>query len=327
METLMQWSIDLIVWMQQFPVFEIPMQIFTYMGSQEFYLLILPALFWSLDYTLGLRMAVMLVLSGGINDIFKLSFHQPRPYWVSTAVQAMSAEASFGLPSGHTIMSTGVWGMGAATVNRPWIWVVAIFLILMVGVSRIYLGVHFLHDVILGWLLGAVLLVIVLRLWDKLTAWVRPMSLAQQCSLSLAFALAILLPGVIAYNNLQAWPLPAEWISNAQTAGVDELPHPITLDNTIASSAVLLGLLLGAAWFTRQGKYESQGQPAQYVLRYAVGVVGILVLWMGLKLVFPEGDDPLAYAFRYLRYTLIGFWLSAGAPYLFARLGLARLQG
>ena len=58
-------------------------------------------------------------------------------------------------------------------------------------------------------------------------------------------------------------------------------------------------------------------------MRYLVGVAGVLIIYYGLKIIFPEGESILAYLLRYLRYTLIGFWVSAGAPWIFIRLRLA----
>jgi hypothetical protein len=59
--------------------------------------------------------------------------------------------------------------------------------------------------------------------------------------------------------------------------------------------------------------------------RYLIGVVGVLILWRGLGLVFdllaPDETLP-AHLLRYLRYSLVGLWISALAPLLFIRLGL-----
>jgi hypothetical protein len=45
-----------------------------------------------------------------------------------------------------------------------------------------------------------------------------------------------------------------------------------------------------------------------------------------LGAVFPRGEELLSYILRYLRYTLVGLWISAGAPYLFLRLRLAQRE-
>jgi len=40
-------------------------------------------------------------------------------------------------------------------------------------------------------------------------------------------------------------------------------------------------------------------------------------------MVFPSGEDLIGFFFRYLRYSLVGLWISAGAPYLFFHFKLA----
>ena len=50
--------------------------------------------------------------------------------------------------------------------------------------------------------------------------------------------------GSIAYGALRTWVMPAEWLANARQAGVDVLPAPVTLENTISFSAALLGCAL-----------------------------------------------------------------------------------
>ena len=302
---------------------EAPMQFFSFLGSEEFFLLVLPILYWSVNADLGLRVGVILLLSGALNDALKLALHGPRPYWYSPAVKALSAETSFGVPSGHAQIAAGVWGMLAARLNRAWVWGLAIFIIFMIGLSRLYLGVHFPHDVLLGWLVGGFVLWVLLRAWDRVAAWVKGQSLGRQIGLAFGFSMLLLLGSVIPYLALQSWELPAAWMANATAAGVDEPPHPITLNGILTMSGTLFGLFAGLAWMNTQGGFSAQGTVNQRALRYVVGVLGVGVLWFGLGAVFPRGDELLPYILRFARYSLVGLWVSAGAPWLFIKLRLA----
>ena len=58
-------------------------------------------------------------------------------------------------------------------------------------------------------------------------------------------------------------------------------------------------------------------------LRYVLGGIVLLALWFGLGQIFPRGEDLISYILRFLRYTLIGVWVSALAPIIFMRIGLA----
>ena len=325
MEPIFQSGIAFIIWFQGLGGWlEIPMKFFSFLGMEEFFLLALPVIYWSVDANTGLRFGVILLITGGLKDILKLAFHGPRPYWFSTQVKALAFEPSFGVPSGHALMAVGLWGMAASLFKRPWAWAAAVFIIFMIGVSRLYLAVHFPHDVLLGWLLGALVLWIFLRLWDAVAAWAKRKSLGQQVGLAFAFSMVMLVMGVIAFGSLRNWVMPAAWMENARQAGLDALPAPVTLDGVITSSGVFFGMLTGLAWMNSRGAYTADGGFWQRLMRLLPGLAGILILYLGLKAIFPRGDAFIPYVLRYLRFAIIGLWVSAGAPWLFLKLKLAR---
>jgi membrane-associated phospholipid phosphatase len=303
----------------------LPMRFFTFLGSEEFFLLVFPALYWSINAGLGVRVGAILLISNGLNDMLKLVFSGPRPYWFSSQVKALAFETSFGVPSGHAQNAVATWGTLAAYIKRPWAWVIALALILLVGLSRIYLGVHFPHDVLLGWLIGAALLWAFLRFSDPLTAWLKGKSLGVQIGLALALSILMLAASFMAFAALQSWVLPAEWAANVQSAGAgpDEVPTPINVENSVSGAGAIFGFLAGLAWITAQGGFSTEGKAWQRVARYVIGLVGLLILWYGLGRVFPRDASFLAYVLRYLRYALVGAWITAGAPYLFLLFKLA----
>jgi membrane-associated phospholipid phosphatase len=325
MEPILQSGIAFIIWLQGLGGWlEIPMKLFSFLGTEELFLLALPIIYWSVDANAGLRLGVILLITGGLKDILKLAFHGPRPYWFSTQVKALAVEVSFGVPSGHALIAAGLWGLAASLVKRPWMWIVAVFIIFMIGLSRLYLAVHFPHDVLLGWALGALVLWAFLRLWEAAAAWAKQKSLGQQVGLAFASSVMMLLAGVLAFGSLRGWVMPAEWVDNALQAGVSALPAPVTLDGVITSAGVLFGMLAGLAWMNSRGGYVADGGFWQRLIRLLPGLVGILILYLGLKAIFPRGDALIPYTLRYLRFALVGLWVSAGAPWLFLKLKLAR---
>lgn len=92
---------------------------------------------------------------------------------------AVLGEDGYSFPSGHTIGTTVVWLLSAWMVNR-WVirghtsrdllWVGTVIVIIAVGISRVYLGVHFPSDVMAGWTLGAawaVMIALVVGVWEQ----------------------------------------------------------------------------------------------------------------------------------------------------------------
>src|SRR5262249_3757044 len=58
-------------------------------------------------------------------------------------------------PSGHAQNTAAVWGTFAALLRRPAVSVLALVVIFLVGLSRLYLGLHWPVDVVSGWAIGA----------------------------------------------------------------------------------------------------------------------------------------------------------------------------
>ncbi len=296
----------------------------TMLGNEEFYMLVMPLLYWSLDSTLGLRMAIILLLSNGVNCVFKVALHAPRPYWLDARVKVYVSETSFGIPSGHAQNAAGLWGLLAASRRLAWEKAVLIAIIFLIGLSRVYLGVHFISDVLAGWFIGGLLLILFLKLERPLTAWLKTRSLGQMLGLAVATSLVLALIQILPVAALGAWQTPTSWMQNALTSQPDTPIDPLNLEDAFTTSGTWLGMLAGVAWlFHRQGGYQAAGRPVQRLLRYAIGGAGIFVLWFVLGQVLPRGADILSFALRFFRYTLVGLWVSAVAPLLFERMGLA----
>ncbi len=299
----------------------VPMKFFSFLGTEDFYLIILPVIYWGFDSRLGLRLGVMVALTSGVNTIFKFAFHSPRPYWVNTEVQALSAETSFGVPSGHAQNALTVWGVFGSYVRKTWVWILVIFVILGISLSRLYLAVHFPFDTLIGWIIGIILLVSFNRAWEPVAAWAKELGLAKQILAAFLASLVLLFAGVGVAAIFKDWSMPVVWLQNAARAG-GEAPHPYSISGLIVSSATIFGLFSGVSWIETKGGYRVAADMKKRIFQYLIGLVGVGLLYIGLKFIFPTGDDLIAYTFRYLRYSLVSFWVSGGAPFLFLKMKL-----
>jgi membrane-associated phospholipid phosphatase len=294
-----------------------PMQAVTALGYEEFFVLLLPTLYWCFDQMVGLRVGLVLVLSNVANNFFKFLFHTPRPYWVSDTIRAYSHETSFGLPSGHAQIAASVWGWLAVEVRKRWFTILALVLIFLIGISRIYLGVHFLTDVLLGWLLGG-LLVWAFSAWHlPLGDWINKKSLIGKIGLiaASAFLMMALILGVrLAVGE---WEMNSAWVEPA--GEVD----PYNLDGIFTVSGTWFGMLCGFVVVTeRRGRFLAGEGGWRRLLRFGVGLVGIAILYLGLGAIFPEGANFISFLLRFIRYSLIGLWVSWWGPVTFEWMGL-----
>ncbi|MBT3337432.1 MAG: phosphatase PAP2 family protein [Anaerolineae bacterium] len=322
MENLLNSGIGLILAFQNMGEWLLaPMKFFSFLGTEDFYLIALPIIYWGVDSALGLRLGVMLALTSGFNTIFKFAFHAPRPYWVNTDVQALSAETSFGVPSGHAQNALALWGVVGSYLRKGWVWVLMVFVILGISLSRLYLAVHFPLDTLVGWLIGIALLLSFNIAWEPVSAWAKKQSFAKQILMAFLASMAMLFVGIGVKSIFNDWTMPTAWLQNAARAG-GHAPDPFSLSGLIVSSATLFGLFSGVAWIETKGGYRVASDLKKRILQYIVGIIGVVFLYIGLKFIFPSGDDLLASAFRYLRYSLVSFWVSGGAPFVFQKMKL-----
>jgi membrane-associated phospholipid phosphatase len=318
-------GIALIVWFQNVGSWlHTPMELFSFIGDEEFFLMFMPIFFWCISPMLGVRLGLLLLFSATINSIFKLAFYSPRPFWYSREVTAFTAEYSFGMPSGHAMNATSVWGGLALSIRRRWAWIVFPLVILSVGVSRLYMGVHFPVDVLLGWTMGILFLIIYFRLETPVKNWLLRQNAPTQLLTAFGATAVLILSGIIFRAALGAWTIPEAWIANAAFALPDADPiNPLALAGIFSNSGVIFGMAAGLIFIYGRGGFQAGGPIWKRVLRFPIGVVGVLLIWQGLGSFLPGGENVVGYSFRYFRYALIGFWVIGAAPMLFVKMRLA----
>ena len=290
------------------------MHVITFLGDEEFYLLVFPLLYWSISRRIGIRLGAMLLLTSGLNAVGKLLVASPRPPFFDPGLERVPEE-TFGLPSGHAQNAVAVWGLLGVVLRRWWSVAAVVVLSGAIGWSRIQLGAHFLEDVLVGWVVGAGLLGVYLLLERRVASWWRRLPATGQVLAGVVASLALIVPGVLLSSRLQGqhFPWPA-------------MPDPTAVvgaSGVVTPAATIAGLVAGLVLLHARGGFDSGGPLAWRLGRVAVGLVGVIVLWQGLGVVFPGGEAPLDLLLRYVRYALVGAWVGGVAPVLFVRLGLA----
>lgn len=327
MEAILNNGVDLILWLQSlgdwiYP----PMRLFSLLGSEEFYLLAMPILYWAVNASLGFRVGVMLLLASGSNVILKWALHLPRPYWYDPRVEGLVAETLFGAPSLHSQVPASIFGLVAATIRRAWIWATVILSVFMIGLSRLVLGVHFHIDVILGWTLGAVAIWLFVSQEKRIKACLDSQRRGIQICAVFLSSIGMIAIGTLVLALTDGFELPETWISNA----ILDQPYvgnfnPFEIEALISPSGALFGLGAGYIWLCSRGGFDAGGIWWKRLLRVMLGLAGIIILWQGLGEIFPKNPDLISYSLRYIRYAFIGFWSAAIAPLLFIRMNLAEM--
>jgi membrane-associated phospholipid phosphatase len=327
MDELWQFELIITIFLQHLGSWlTIPMKAFSFLGQEEFFILVLPVIYWCIDSTLGIRIFLMLMVSNGSNLFFKFVFHTPRPFWYDSRILPISYETMFGLPSGHAQVSASLFGYFSALMRKRWITLSASALIFFIGLSRVYLGVHFSSDVITGWLIGIVTIILFTR-WEKaILLWFTSLKFSNQIVFCILFPLLLLLIILFPIIFISPWNPPSIWIVNATRVIALEAFNPLDPAYAITEAGTLMGFLVGAVWYHKRfGSLNTSGTTRIFIYRYFVGIFGIFIFWYGLGIVFPRSADIISYGLRFLRYILVGLWLSYFAPYVFIKLKLMKI--
>ena len=290
MEELMIWGLDVVRAVQSIkgPLLTVVMQILTQVGSEYFYLLFLPVVFWCVDARFGIRFGLVFLLSAFTNSWLKVVFAVPRPFVLDPSV-GLAHETSFALPSGHAQGSATFWGLLAVRFRSPWGLVLAIVVPLIIGFTRIYLGVHYPTDLFLGWLLG----------WGIALAW---------------FGFGDRVSRFVSKANIRFRIIGAAAFALGMNALYPE-------DPTLAGA--FLGTAIGANFCIGRLAFDAASVNLKTkAMRMGLGLAGLALVYFGGKLLSPGDGSGLYALVKFLRYGLVGAWISLGAPWLFVRLGM-----
>lgn len=298
---------------------KLPMEIFTFLGDEQFYLVALPLVYWCLHKGLGQDLGVLLIMSTFTNTAVKSFFKHARPFWESASLGLSHAE-SFSTPSGHAQSSAALFGQAAWSVadkrrGRLWVALLAL-LIVFVALSRVYLGVHFPGDILWGAAVGLALLALYNGLKPTLLPRLKRLSLGMHVLLALTTALvmvavvALLLSIPFGSGQLFGELYTAAWSS--------------ALEDGATIAGLTIGLWLGLVLETRYVRFSVAGPWLQRLLRYVIGVAALLGIWLGLRVLFPAEPLALGLILRIVRYALAMGWVIVIWPWLFVRIGLAK---
>lgn len=120
-------------------------------------------LYWSVNRKLGTRLLFTLSSNISINTGLKeiIKYTRPIGFKGLTSIRVHTA-TGYSLPSGHSQMATSFWTTLMINIKKPWVYITGVIVILGVSTSRLYLGVHWPTDVVLGLALG----ILCTLLWD-----------------------------------------------------------------------------------------------------------------------------------------------------------------
>ncbi|MDI6605059.1 MAG: phosphatase PAP2 family protein [Thermoanaerobacteraceae bacterium] len=268
------------------PILDYFFIVITLLGSSGFYFLLLPIFYWCIDKRFGLKLGLMLISSIYVNTVIKEVTMLSRPigYPGIRSIFTQSA-GGYSFPSGHAQGSATLWGTIMVHYKNKTINIVGITLVLLISLSRLYLGVHWPMDIV-GGIFIALLIVFVGELTD---------SIIIESKIDIPFRYKILLSLLIPIILIILFP----YKDNFEYMGI--------------MSGVLLGYFIDQKYFG----FTVENILTNHFIKLIIGIVIFFSLQTGLKLIFPYTN-----IFNMIRYGATGLWMSLGAPWVFYKLKL-----
>ena len=292
-------SIDfaIVQWIQSFrnDVLDIFFLIITEFGDETVFLILAAILYWTFDKKFAYRFMMFFLASAVVNGALKGLTANPRPYVAHEEI-VLIGEGSSGtsLPSGHAQNSA----MMALTLQEKqsslgkWFQPLLVTMVFLVMLSRLYLGEHYLSDVIFG--------------------------------LAISYALYTL------FNRLLARGLGHTLFLKILGLGALLITAILTEDkNVFVAGAAIVGVLVGYPLEQKFIGFHESGTLKVQVLKLLIGLSIALLLRIVIKEIFELGLYSASFetaptlldnTLDFIRYFIIVMWMTLGAPFIFKTL-------
>lgn len=286
----------------------------TSLGTFNIYILIVTLIYVAWNKQLAIRLSVLMLLTSALNGLLKLTIRNPRPFvregtylqkWAVSARDAAMLAGEYSTPSGHAMAASAFYSYLYRCTRNTSFRVLAVVAIVLIGLSRPYLGVHYVEDVLLGWAIGfGCALVAIKYLPAAGTRWNR-IPYAQQIGIAVAVSL-LLWRLAIALNGSRAGSEPFAFLSQA---------------------GFLTGIVIARPLELRIVNFDpGSSHVAVRVLRFLFTCALVLCTLIVLNQEYWHLSARLAwlgFVVQYLRFTAAAVVNIFVAPLLFTKMGLA----
>ncbi|MFX0015548.1 MAG: phosphatase PAP2 family protein [Promethearchaeota archaeon] len=299
---------QIIIWIQTFsPLFDFIFGLVTLFGDELVVVLIIGFLFFCIDKKIAIRSAFLVVITYFFTILLKGYFGLQRPYIVNSAeikgIPDLLGQLpdDYTFPSGHSSNVGAFWSYLASKCRHRSFWVLAILMIIIIPISRVYLGVHWPTDIIIGVFLGVLVSLIFIFLLPKVEGFIDKAN-----PIFLAF-MAIIIPimGVIVSYLL-----------------ILSMGNQIEYADPSPMGGLFVGLSIGAMLehrFVNLKVKEYRENKKVLVYRAVLGLIVILGTYLSMSVIFGLlfEEWPLKQISRFCRYAILAFVGIFCLPWLF----------
>lgn len=281
------------------PILNVIFLIFTISTELPVLVLFSTAIYWCINKKYGQKILFALVGNITLNTGIKEFVKAPRPIGVE-GINSMrtSTATGFSFPSGHTQSATAFWVSIMTIFKKGWVYLLGIVMILGVGISRLYLAVHWPIDVFFGWIFGIIFTIFLGKVFDYVDN--------NKAYGVLLLMLILFVAAVFLVNS-------TEYIKILGLLTGFVLGY-IVEDKFIQFET---GQTKKRINFSTGANKTRKNKIIINLYRFIIGIVTLAIAYVGLKYIMPSG-----YIFDYIRYTIVVFYGIAGVPAIFKILNL-----
>ncbi|MBY8999366.1 MAG: phosphatase PAP2 family protein [Candidatus Heimdallarchaeota archaeon] len=280
------------------------MYIITWLGESLVYIGMLLFLYYLWDKKRTFRTMSLLITSSVVNVSAKAIFRLERPpdYQHYEHIEELSS----GLPSGHAQLSTTVWGMLGIFLKKVMI-VFAILLPLLIGFSRIYLGVHWFTDVIMGYGIALIILALYIFLGEYIENFLNEKSAI--IKILVAIAVCAIFAILVIFLLLNRVENDTELISGSLKLIV--LLVTLSISYSVEGSLINFSNEIDKWW--------------KYLVRILIGGAIFGIFYFGVSMLFDLAINAVAWVgieltLDLIRYAMLGPALLLLAPWIMMKL-------
>ncbi|AIY84080.1 MAG: phosphatase PAP2 family protein [Clostridium baratii] len=246
---------EVIKFIQQFsnPFLDVFFSIITNLGGQTIGVVTSLILFWCIDKKLGFKFLYAMLFSFSLNNILKGFFNAKRPIGTEGIISGeINTATGSSFPSGHSQGNGTAFAFLMNQYRNKLVWIVGIAMLILVPLSRLYLGVHWPIDVIMGTLIGILSVFISNKIFDNYYN--------NSSHIIIYTTIVFLVLGVF-------------------------LPSEDLLKALGALSALTISLLLERSFLN----FDPSGTTSQHIIKVLIGVIGALLIYLIISPILTHG--------------------------------------
>ena len=316
----MNFELEIIKWLQSYrtPFLGKLFEFFTIFGEELVVIAILGGIYWSINKRIGERLGITVFISLGLNSLLKAIFMRLRPFMVDTEITNLRPETSGGysMPSGHTQSASTVFFGLYQFFKKKYLLIIAIVITVLVAISRMYIGVHYLTDVLVGAFLGIIITYYLAKYLSKKE------DLSKIYNIILIIS-GIALVGLFVYNLI-----------SLSGTSFDSEAFYFNTEALAKMIGTLVGFVLGVRFENKYVNFSNHNHLLKNILRFALGIAVVMAVRIGLKEIFtlivnPEEliDDQLVLSvlasfLDFLRYVIMVMVGIGIYPLLFKKINI-----